>query len=168
VGDYVERYCPLCRAELELKAAGDRERPVCPQCGYVLYKNPAVGVAVIVRDGSGRILLGRRTSSYAGKWCIPCGYVEWDEEVREAAEREFAEETGLRVELGDVYTVHSNFHNRSKQTVGIWFLGQVKGGQLKAGDDLDRVDYSDLDKLPELAFPKDKLVLEALRREGRP
>jgi hypothetical protein len=52
--------------------------------------------------------------------------------------------------------------------VGIWFLGQVKGGQLKAGDDLDRVDYFDLDKLPELSFPTDKLVLEALRREGRP
>jgi 8-oxo-dGTP diphosphatase len=168
VESYTERYCPICRAELGLRRTGDRERPVCPRCGYVLYRNPAVGVAVIVRDEQYRILLGRRASSYAGKWCIPCGYVEWDEDVREAARREFREETGLAVDVGAVYTVHSNFHNRAKQTVGIWFLGEIKGGELKAGDDLDRVDYFRLDELPDLAFPTDALVLEALRTDDRP
>jgi 8-oxo-dGTP diphosphatase len=163
-----ERYCPRCASQLESRAWGGRQRPVCPSCGYVAYKNPAVGVAVIVRDDQGGVLLGRRTSAYAGKWCIPCGYVEWDEDVRDAARREFAEETGLNVELSDVYTVHSNFHNRDKQTVGIWFLGQVTGGALEAADDLDRVAYFQLDDLPELAFPTDELVLESLRLTDRP
>ena len=162
-----ERYCPRCRAELEARLIGDRQRPTCPDCGYVLYKNPAVGVAVIVLDDAGRVLLGRRSFSYAGKWCIPCGYVEWDEDVRDAARREFAEETGLTVELADVYAVHSNFHNRDKQTVGIWFRGVVTGGRLEAADDLDCVDYFQLDELPELAFPTDNLVLESLRKADR-
>lgn len=110
------------------------------------------------------MLLGRRAGSYHGQWCIPCGYVEWDEEVREAARREFREETGLEVRVDEVFAVESNFHNPRLHTVGIWFLGTLEGGRLAAGDDLDEVRYFPLDGLPELlAFPTDRLVLERLR-----
>ena len=139
---------------------------VCPACEFVFWQNPVVGVAVIVMD-AGRVLLGRRVGGeYEGAWCIPCGYVEYDEDVREAARREFLEETGLSVELGPVYTVHSNFHNPAMHTVGIWFRAQVVGGEPNPSDDIDRVEYFALDALPDpLAFPTDRLVLEQLRSE---
>ncbi len=159
------RFCPHCATPLEHRQVGDRERGVCPACGWVHYRNPAVGVAVIVRDGD-RVLLGRRAGSYRGQWCIPCGYVEWDEDVRAAAVREFEEETGLRVRLGEVVATHSNFHNRDAQTVGVWFSGEVIGGGLAASDDLADARFFPLDALPEpLAFPTDLLVLEQLRRD---
>ena len=83
--------------------------------------------------------------------------------------REMLEETGLQVEVGAVYAVHSNFHNPDSLTVGIWFQGTVIGGTLQAGDDLDAVDYFPLDLLPEpLAFPTDRLVLDQLRQEVMP
>ena len=161
-GEY--RYCPYCGAALEQRERGGRRRPVCPACGFVGYRNPAVGVAVIVRRGD-EVLLGLRRGSYAGMWCIPCGYVEWDEDVRDAAVREFEEETGLRVRLGEVVAAHSNFHNRDAQTVGVWFSAEVIGGDLAASDDLADVRFFPLDALPEpLAFPTDRLVLEQLRR----
>jgi 8-oxo-dGTP diphosphatase len=139
-------------------------RLVCGDCCQTLYLNPAVGVAVVVRRG-GKILWGRRRSGpYAGHWCIPCGYVEWGEEVREAAVREFQEETGLIVALGPLLAVHSNFHDPERLTVGLWFAGRVVGGILQAGDDLDRVGFFPLAAPPSpLAFPTDEVVLNELR-----
>ena len=156
-------FCPMCAARLEVRQAGGRARPVCPACGFVQYRNPAVGVAVILRRGE-EVLLGRRAGSYRGQWCIPCGYVEWEEDVRAAAVREFEEETGLRVPLGPVLAVHSNFHNPAQHTVGVWFTGEVIAGEPAASDDLVEVRYFPLDALPApLAFPTDRLVLEQLR-----
>ena len=157
------QFCPKCGDRLQTLNG----RLVCQGCGYVFYRNPTVGVAVIVQKER-TILLGRRArGEYKGAWCIPCGHLEWGEEVRAGAQREFLEETGLQVEIGPVYTVHSNFHNPQTLTVGIWFRGRVIGGKLQASDDLDAADYFPLDALPEhLAFPTDRLVLEQLRQES--
>jgi 8-oxo-dGTP diphosphatase len=133
----------------------------------VQYRNPAAGVAVIVLDDAGRVLLGERASGeWAGLWCIPCGYVEWHEDIREAAVREFEEETGLVVKLGEVFAVHSNFHNPKQHTVGTWFRGEVVGGELHPRDgELKQLAYVAPAEPPPLAFPTDELVLEELARE---
>jgi len=158
------RYCPFCGGRLSFKGAGP-SRPYCPSCGFVHYLNPTVGVAVVVVE-KGRILLGRRNRPpFPGYWCIPCGHVEWGEDVREAARREFLEETGLVVEVGDVVEVLSNFHNPLSLTVGVWFWGKVVGGVLKPGDDLDEVGFFDLDKIHvPLAFPTDEVVIDKIRK----
>ncbi|MFN0028118.1 MAG: nucleotide triphosphate diphosphatase NUDT15 [Acidimicrobiales bacterium] len=159
-------FCRRCGGTLQAEQRGDRARPVCGACGSITFHNPAVGVAVVVRDEAGRVLMGRRSGSYGGQWCIPCGYVEWDEDVRLAATREFLEETGLEVELGAVVAVHSNFHNADQHTVGIWFAGVVVGGVLAAADDLDAVDFFEAHLPPDLAFPTDALVLAQLAAES--
>jgi 8-oxo-dGTP diphosphatase len=163
----VHGFCPRCGQPLVFGSRAGRGHPVCGNCGYVRYRNPAVGVAVVLQDEDGRVLMGRRArGDYAGHWCIPCGYVEWDEEVRASAVREFEEETGLAVEARDVVAVHSNFHNRDKQTVGIWFRGQLVGGELHPADgEFTELGWFDPAEPPVLAFPTDALVLEQLARE---
>lgn len=159
------RFCPHCATPLVRQVRGDRVRPVCQTCGYVQYCNPTVGVAVIVRRDDGALLLGRRGSTAtfgAGQWCIPCGHVEWDEDVRFAAVREFAEETGLEVRLTEIAAVESNFHDPRQHTVGIWFHGAIAGGALMPGDDLVELAWFAPDTLPDLAFATDRRVIERL------
>ncbi len=64
-----------------------------------------VGVAVIVRDSRGWILLEKRSD--CGLWGLPGGRIEPGESVEQAAVRETREETGLSVEIARLVGVYS-------------------------------------------------------------
>jgi len=157
-------FCPHCATRLATREVHGKPRPACPECGFVHWRNPAVGAAVVLWDDGGRILMVKRApgTSRAGYWSIPAGYVDYGEEVRAAAARELREETGLIAEIGEVVFVGSNFHDPAKLTVGVWFAGTVVGGELAAGDDAEEVGWFCLDDLPELAFDTDQEFLAGL------
>ncbi len=156
------KYCPHCANHLQPFFDGERLRSLCPVCGWKHYLNPTIGVAVVlITDGC--ILLGERES---GGWCIPCGHVEWDETVEEAAIREFAEETGLIVSLDSILSVQSNFHDPKHHTVGIWYLGKKVRGSLRPGGDLLQVSSFPLDNIPSLRFPTDQQVIHQMLRSN--
>jgi ADP-ribose pyrophosphatase YjhB (NUDIX family) len=135
--------------------------PGPPDAGAAVPDADPAETAMPAPGGPPLILLARRTIPPAG-WCIPCGYVESDEEIRAALIREMLEETGLEIEPREVFAVQSNFHNPETPTVGTWFITRVIGGRAEAGDDVDRLGLYPVTRPPALAFPTDQVVLERL------
>jgi 8-oxo-dGTP diphosphatase len=170
------RFCPRCGGPVHAGAV--RGAFACAACDRRIYLNPVAAVAgVLLSDRPGlpaagvevpperatHLLWVRRAGTEQGCWCLPCGYVEYGEEIRAALAREMAEETGLTVAAGAVLTAESNFHDPLRLTVGIWFLVRYLCGSVRPGDDADRAGFFPLSEGPEpMAFPTDRRVLEIL------
>jgi len=161
------KFCPLCRADLSTVVVFGRERPRCPDCGLVLFKNPASAAAGVVLDAHRRVLLIRRgIEPFLDHWALPAGYQEIDEHPHDTLRREIQEETGMRVEperLLDLVYVPDDPRKPANLAV---FLCRVVGGELRAADDAKEAAWFDLDDLPEpIGFDNRARILEPLRRE---
>jgi ADP-ribose pyrophosphatase YjhB (NUDIX family) len=145
-------FCPVCGSEVEQREVFGWIRPVCPSCGKIHFIDPKVGAGVLVSQ-SGRVLLVRRAvNPEKGKWTLPAGFVEGDEDPKAAAVRECLEETGLNVEItGLLDVLHGNEH-RGGASIVIVYTGEILGGELEARDDADAVDFYDPNDLPPLGF----------------
>jgi ADP-ribose pyrophosphatase YjhB (NUDIX family) len=85
-----------------------RELPVPLRMAYLRlrYGRYGIGVAALIHDEHGRVLLVHRTYSREEPWALPGGWLESrDVTVEHALERELFEETGLRVHAGLVRAV---------------------------------------------------------------
>src|SRR5438874_9204683 len=72
----------------------------------VRYGHFAIGVAALIRDDQGRILVVHRTYSRDEPWALPGGWLELsDGAIEESLARELMEETGLRVQVGSIRAV---------------------------------------------------------------
>jgi len=97
-------YCPHCGTVLKERQIEGRSRRFCPECEWIVYRNPdpAAGVLVVRDDPPSVLLIKRSSPPAAGAWSLPAGYLEWDEPAPEGAVRELREETSLEVHAADV------------------------------------------------------------------
>ena len=153
------RFCPFCGIEMEEREAFGEIRPACPECGYIHFRDPKVAAGVLV-ESDGKVLLVRRINvPMQGKWTLPAGFVDGQEDPRSTAIRECLEETGLEVEIVDLMdVVYGTEHPRGASIV-IFYRGQIVGGVLAAGDDADAVGFFEADDLPPLAFKATEQML---------
>ncbi len=153
-------YCHKCGALMEVAELGGRPRSVCPSCGFVLFRNPVPGVGILVEIDSGIVLIRRGQPPFEGSWALPAGYIEEDEGVEQAALRECREETGLEVELLDLFGVYSFPEGPVQSGIIIFYRARPKGGQLRAGDDACDVALFAPDEIPnDVAFRTHREVL---------
>ena len=151
-------FCLQCGTGLVARYQEDRERPTCPNCGFIHYLDPKVAVAVILGDDSGVVLGKRCIDPGAGKWSFPAGYVNRGEILEEAAAREILEELGVAVRLTGLVGVYSE---RGSPVVLVVYAAEIEAGELTPdGYEVSEVRRFPLDALPaDMAFPHDHRVL---------
>ncbi len=155
------KFCPVCGAPLELRARFGAERLCCTNqaCGFIYFLDPKL-VAVALVEQAGRILLGRRNHNPGkGRWSFPSGYVNRGEQVEDAARREVKEETGLDVRLGGLLNVYSEPGSPNVLLVYLAFPLDLSQPLVAQPEEVQALDYFDLNNLPELAFPYDRQIL---------
>jgi NADH pyrophosphatase NudC (nudix superfamily) len=157
------RFCALCGTKLG-RVTKDKPAGKCPACGFVHYENPAPAVSVLVASGENVLLCRRSPGKFqGGKWCLPCGYIEFEEDYLTAAVREVKEETGLDIRIKSILSMVSNFFTPDLHTAVIVLLAQPVGGEIRCADDAenDAVQWFPLaGPLPEMAFEADSHIIE--------
>ena len=164
----VVKFCPQCGNKLVKRLIHNKQRLFCAKCGFIYYDNPipAVG-AVIIKDN--KILCTKRAfPPFAGWWDLPGGFLEGSEDPEKGLKREVKEETGLNITPLTIIGIYKeDRYYKSKKgpsVISIFYLGQIKNGILKPGDDVAEVKFFPYDKLPKFPFPHYKILLKDLKK----
>jgi 8-oxo-dGTP diphosphatase len=112
------------------------------------------------------LLIQRAHAPFAGRWALPGGFVEEGERVAEAAPRELAEETGLRVEGLELLGVYDTPGRDPRGwTVSVVYLASIdREAAVEGSDDASDARWFAIDSLPELAFDHALILADAFAR----
>lgn len=134
------------------------------------YPHPAVttdSVVFTIRDARLHVLLIQRGKEPAkGCWAFPGGFVDIDEDLETAAQRELAEETGLSgIELQQFYTFGKPDRDPRERIISVAYMGLVpdEGLQPTPGDDAAAAQWYPVEDVPALACDHDEILATALR-----
>jgi 8-oxo-dGTP diphosphatase len=142
--------------------------------GKYIYEwpRPMVTVDAAVFDVSGdkikMLLVNRGSEPFKGRWALPGGFIEMDEELQDAMARELEEETGLTgVKLEQLRTFGAIGRDPRGRTITTVFIGVVTDGQtkIKAGDDAAKAQWFDIENMPQnMAFDHDEVLKFAIKK----
>jgi len=154
--------CPRCTAKLDVVEA----LAACPDCGLVVYANPAPTVSALLFDGEGRILLARRAADPGkGLWDLLGGFMDEGEFPLDTLARELREETGVEIEPLEFFGAWPDRYGAGGVwTLNLYWTARIRSGELEPADDVADVAWFARGELPpweEFAFDNTVAVLQA-------
>ena len=149
---------------MRLSEVEGRSRWQCPSCGYIQYENPVPGVGVLIEHAGKLVLVQRDRPPREGEWALPSGFIEADESVEQAALREALEETGLKLELIELFGVYSFPEGPPRSGLIIFYRARpLNIAELRAGDDARNVGLFAPDEFPPICFRTHREVMTRWR-----
>lgn len=116
------------------------------------YKNPCVTTDILVfhqvfDDKMSLLMIKRRNHPCIGRWALPGGFAEIEEDLIDTAKRELKEETGLdNIPMEQLYTWGESKRDPRARIITTSFLAYVtKDIIVQAGDDAKDAQWFDID-----------------------
>ncbi len=118
------KYCPNCGSQ-DVTYVNNLKFH-CKSCDFVLYHNIAAAVSIVFTFKNQILFAVRNVDPDKGKWDLPGGFIDPNENAEEAACREILEELGLKItpiDLKYITTAPNNylFKNVSYRTLDIFY-----------------------------------------------
>lgn len=143
---------------------------------YWISRSVATVGFIFTEDNGFRVLAvkrGKGCPDEVGKWCCPCGYLEWDETLKEGCAREIKEETNLSVNKNKLnfWSINDD-PKEAHQNITIRFVSFSKGygyqtvssacSELDEVDDIAWIGFNELGNY-DWAFGHLQLLLDCIR-----
>jgi 8-oxo-dGTP diphosphatase len=144
-----------------------------PQDAKYCYKYPRLAMTVdtiVVAENFSQtmiLLIQRKHGPFEGVWALPGGFVEMDETLKEACQRELFEETGIKdVELDQFYTFDAVDRDPRHRTITTVFYGRMQDTvDVIGGDDANKADWFPIISLPPMAFDHAEIIHKFVKEQ---
>lgn len=126
------------------------------------YPTPNVSVRIMVFNEKNQLLMVQEKSDQG--YAVPGGWCDVFESPKQNAIKEVKQETGLDVEIVRLCAIMQRELYKSKPTMiseyVMYFLAEIKGGDLQFNHELMDIGFFDYDALPVLSLKTSKRELE--------
>jgi ADP-ribose pyrophosphatase YjhB (NUDIX family) len=147
---------------LTIPEGDNRERMVCPDCGFINYENPKIVVGAVCLWEDQFLLCRRAINPRRGYWTLPAGFLELNEGTAAGAIREAWEEAQARIIIEGVLAIYDI--PRISQ-VQIIYRARLAAPEFAAGPESLEVKLFRWEEIPwnDLAFPSVRWALDHYR-----
>lgn len=147
------RFCPRCSSELE--PAGNDSGAHCSNCDKTWYHNaaPTAG-CVIVRDDKA-LVTKRARHPEKGRFDIPGGFLDPDQDPVSGVQREVSEELGMTIEVTYedlIQAVPHRYGEDGDWVLAIGFIARRASGQPEPADDVAEVRWVTAGEIDDIDF----------------
>ncbi|WP_218081092.1 NUDIX hydrolase [Anthocerotibacter panamensis] len=147
---------------LRVPEGDNRERLVCPDCGFIQYENPKIVAGAVCTWGEKILLCRRAIEPRRDYWTLPAGYLELNETTLEGAIREAWEEALAIIEIDALLSIYSI--PRISQ-VQLFYRARLLTPEIGVGPESLEVGLFDWEEIPwdRLSFPTVRWALHHYR-----
>ncbi|MFV0540252.1 MAG: NUDIX hydrolase [Aestuariibaculum sp.] len=113
------------------------------------------------------LLIKRKYEPFKGQWALPGGFINIEESLEAAVERELFEETGIKINyLEQLYTFGIPNRDPRGRVVSVAYFGLVRPNTFKivAATDAQQAKWFNIDTVPKLSFDHKNILELAIKR----
>lgn len=126
----------------------------------------SVDIMIFLKSNHGIevLLITRKNPPFQKSYALPGGFMDMDETLNHAAQRELKEECNIKIDSLQQFGVYDEPGRDPRgRTLSVIFYAILdkKPNHLKAGDDALQVKWFKLNSLPKLAFDHKKILQDA-------